>query len=120
MAEPLTDGKLAQRRQNLAKFREIGMEGESQLTTNLEMQEEWLATVDARDKRIEALLWLVGEKDRALGPFAEAARWMRYARGKGVVLGSAESDGRFGDVPIKAFQATGRAQVLTEADAPKE
>lgn len=63
---PLTDEKLAERRSNLAAFREMGMEDDSTLATNLIMQEEWLATIDAQAKHITDLEWLVGEKDGSI------------------------------------------------------
>ena len=47
MALPLTDQKLEERRQNLKTFRDkFGMDDDTELTTTLLMQEEWLATVD--------------------------------------------------------------------------
>ena len=53
MAERLNAEQIAERRSNLRAFRTLlNMTGDSELTTTLLMQEEWLATVDASEAHI--------------------------------------------------------------------
>lgn len=54
MVEPLTAEELEERRRNLAWFRqEAGMNDNTILDTNLLIQEQWLATIDAERQRAE-------------------------------------------------------------------
>ena len=85
MAESLTAEQIAERRTNLRAFRaSLGMTDDSEFTTTLLIQEEWLATVDelqgfVRDAQIIRGLrlhrcfvarWLVDRAESACKDFA--------------------------------------------------
>ena len=65
MAESLSAEQIAERRTNLYAFRHsIGMDDDSELTTTLRMQEEWLATVDELEGYARDALTLRGLRTR--------------------------------------------------------